>query len=264
MNTVVSIIKDIVNIIFFIVTAIIGILTYSKAKKTILQPIKTEVFKIQLKVFTEIMELFNGKSELELREFFCIEKTLMVNTIKLLDNYANLFFDYKPDVEKRPYNIKDCQTSIIANDYIEKYCELDDDPIAEDNKKEINNKPDAMTRAFIWSNQKVGILSIPNEFNNANKKIEAIMKSPVLPKDCVELLKEILEAVMKNIYLIMDILDDVRNEIPDKYPNLDLLQRSRLSWIHNRYNDKIESLSPLTNKLTDYLRNYLLVDDLKK
>ncbi len=45
----VAIVKDIVNILFFLTVGTIGILSYLQAKKTIFTPLKTEIFKYQLK-----------------------------------------------------------------------------------------------------------------------------------------------------------------------------------------------------------------------
>ena len=57
---------DIVKIIealFYVSTGTVAVLTFLSARKTILQPMKTEVFKNQVEVFTSIMKLFNGKTE---------------------------------------------------------------------------------------------------------------------------------------------------------------------------------------------------------
>ena len=94
--------------LFFILTGIIALLTYLSAKKTVLQPIKTEVFKYQVEIFSQIMKLFNGKSEIELRKTFGFEEMLQANILQMLDCYAGLFFQWKIDGEKRPYNKKDC------------------------------------------------------------------------------------------------------------------------------------------------------------
>jgi hypothetical protein len=45
----VAIVKDIVNILFFLTVGTIGILSYLQAKKTIFTPLKTEIIKYQLK-----------------------------------------------------------------------------------------------------------------------------------------------------------------------------------------------------------------------
>src|SRR5438128_11734785 len=66
----ISTVKDVLNAAFFLVVGIITILTYRQAKKTILQPLKTEIFKQQIQLFTDLLKLFVGKDEIDLREQF--------------------------------------------------------------------------------------------------------------------------------------------------------------------------------------------------
>jgi hypothetical protein len=49
--------KDALQCLFFIVTGVLVVITYLGTRKTLLQPIRTEVFKEQLKVFSRILEL---------------------------------------------------------------------------------------------------------------------------------------------------------------------------------------------------------------
>ena len=58
----VALIKDYVQIASWLILGTVAVLTYRKARQTILQPIRTEVFKLQLVAMTEIMRLFHGKS----------------------------------------------------------------------------------------------------------------------------------------------------------------------------------------------------------
>ena len=55
----ISTIKDILWIIFTFIATFIAILTYRRAKYTILQPLRTEVIKKQTELFVEIIENFS-------------------------------------------------------------------------------------------------------------------------------------------------------------------------------------------------------------
>jgi hypothetical protein len=263
MNIIKSI-TDIISSAFFLTTGTVAVITYISAKKTILQPIKTQVFKKQVEAFSEIMELFNGKSEFELRNLFGFDKIIKANAIKLLDEYAELFFDVKINRENRPYNNSDCPIIVISKEYAEKYLELADDPItkkqSEDSEKE--NKADPMTRAIIWKNYKYGIVSIPKENVEAMKKIELIIKSPFLTQKSVEHLMKIKEIVNKNTYKMIDILTNISQELPERYPNFDKMKVASISWIENRYNSEFISLDDCCDQLTDYLRSYLKSDSI--
>ena len=261
----VAIMKDLFNIIFFVVTGAIAVLTYLKARGSILQPIKTEVFKQQLIIFSEIMEIFNGKSELQIREFFAFKKIEFVNVIKLIDEYTKHFFEIKFNLEERPYNHKDCKTARVTKEALEKNFWIDSDPIREEIAASRNDdliESNSPIKAAIWQKYEFGIVSIPNEFVEAEEKIDKIMKSPLLPKECVKYLSEIKEIADKNMDILMEVLKNVSQELPEKYPNTQALGNISLSWISNKYNDEFIFFEEKVNELLDYLRDYLKVDKL--
>jgi hypothetical protein len=103
-----DLVKDITQIVFWAVAATVAVLTYRQARRTILQPIRTEVFKLQLQAMSEIMGLFLGKDELSLRSELAFQTLFDVNVCDLCDAYAANFFDVKFDRENRPYNSRDC------------------------------------------------------------------------------------------------------------------------------------------------------------
>ncbi|OUP40869.1 hypothetical protein [Pseudoflavonifractor sp. An187] len=87
---------DIVKIIealFYVSMGTVAVLMFLSARKTILQPMKTEVFKNQVEVFTSIMKLFNGKTESEIRHAFDFDEMLRANIFKLLDDYLETFYN---------------------------------------------------------------------------------------------------------------------------------------------------------------------------
>ena len=53
-----STIKNIFHTLFFIITAFIAILSYQQAKLTLFSPIKTEIFKLQIKEFEKLLLFF--------------------------------------------------------------------------------------------------------------------------------------------------------------------------------------------------------------
>jgi hypothetical protein len=129
-------IKDLFNIIFFITMGTVSVLSYQKAKKTILQPMRNEVFKQQLDIFQKIMELFNGKSETELREFFGIREMVNINISLLLDSYIMSELGYKVTGE-RPHDIDNCPRAMITQKFAEKNFEIINSDI---NLENDNNK----------------------------------------------------------------------------------------------------------------------------
>ncbi|WP_414831737.1 hypothetical protein [Afifella sp. YEN Y35] len=61
----VAIVKDFVQIIFWCVAGVLAVLSYRQARKSIFQPAKNEVFKIQIKEIQDIMKKLDWKSSIE-------------------------------------------------------------------------------------------------------------------------------------------------------------------------------------------------------
>lgn len=84
----VDVATKVVQIIFWVIAGVVAVLTYRHARQTVLQPIRTEVFKAQLAAMSQIMGRFLGKNELELRDEFEFRRFFDVNAWALIDNYA--------------------------------------------------------------------------------------------------------------------------------------------------------------------------------
>jgi hypothetical protein len=231
-------------------------MTYLKAKRTLLQPIRTEIFKEQIKLFTEVLSMFTGKGEIELREDLAFDEFFKANCCMLFDAYASLFFDIKFDQEKRPYSKKLCPVSILHQDAVE----LADNYVEGDNR--VPEKPGANTRAAIWSNHKHLEICLPQKHLNAMKRIKAIKDSPLLPKKCLELIEDYEKTINDNLLLLRDILNEVASEFPSKYPNFSVMKKASTNWVTNKYVDKFSHLEPKAKAITTYIRKYYLTDEL--
>lgn len=93
----------IIQSIFWTIAATVGILSYMQARKTIFQPAKNEVFKVQINDLKKILSDLNWISQSE-----CINKSGLDESIKL--NINIIFFDYIKhnfktdlDISKGPY-----------------------------------------------------------------------------------------------------------------------------------------------------------------
>jgi len=89
-------IKDFFNIVFFLTASIVTILTYLSAKKTILQPLKTEVLKKQINYFIELNEFLDDYKN------FDFGKIITLNTIK----YLSYFTKYQNVIKKIVISMK--------------------------------------------------------------------------------------------------------------------------------------------------------------
>ncbi|MFZ0943972.1 MAG: hypothetical protein WB930_02610 [Syntrophobacteraceae bacterium] len=253
--------KLVFQIAFWSIIATIAILTYRRARSTILQPIRTEVFKAQLGELTHIMALFVGKNELELREAFVFEKLLYANTCSMYDSYAAIFFDVDIDRKKRPYNIQDCPHSRFNKDYAAKHLVVMQGYIRQESPPSKVDKTDPRIRAAMWSEFTYGELRIPSEFSEMEERLGLFLETPVLPTRCITLIEEYNKLVSCNLEMIGKILDDAAKEMIAKYPSLEALNQASFDWIRKMYINEFINLKPKAEEIISYVRSYYRVDD---
>jgi hypothetical protein len=252
-------VHDVVQTVFFLTVGIVTILTYLKAKKTLLQPLRTEIFKEQIKVFAEILAVFSGKGETQLRDDFAFDQFFHANAMHLLDEYAKHFFDVEIDADKRPYNTTDCPQAILTHDTLVLADEHTwPEPPAP------SNPADLRTRAASWSQFKFSTVSLPHETVNARDNLERLSRSPLVPKALSEHLVAFDKRLEMNFIALRELFTEAARELPEKYPTLQALEKASLMWLHNRYNQEFQPLEPPAVVISDYLREYFTTDELLK
>lgn len=260
--------KDIINIIFwfanitfFVITTAIGIKTYKSAKRTLLQPIKTEVFKEQIKEYSKILNFFSAKDETSLQNEFAFDKLFRANTIATFDQYAITFFDYKPNLDEKPYSSEKCPSKLVTQEGMEKHFRRIDDHMTTE-VAVTKEKPDSRVRAALWAEYKCTMLHIPREMKEKNKELELLKSSPLLSKQLVELIEEFEESLRLNKHMLMDVLTEVSKEFVRKYPSPESLSKMTYHWIWNKLNKKLLPLEEPAHKIIEYIRDYYKVDEL--
>ena len=238
-------IKDIANIAFFLTTGIVAVLTYMSAKKTILQPIRTEVFKEQLKEFSKTLELFYGKNELALRNEYAIEVLIKNNITIMVDSYASLFFGLNRK-EEREFNQK--ATYRVTKKYAKENFKIADDYISNDTEKKEKIMPHESTKHSIWMSYHHGMLWIPEEFEETNKKIESLINNPLLPQKLIDLLEEYRELSNVNAEKIREIIEESSREMPTKYVNEEQVMKFSYFWILQKINRELVDFSTASKK----------------
>ncbi|MEQ1911227.1 MAG: hypothetical protein ABMA15_20580 [Vicinamibacterales bacterium] len=251
-------VKDLVNIVFFLVVGAITVLTYRRVRITLLQPFKTEIFKLQLEEMAEVLRLLRGKGEVQLREIFHMQAVVVANTTQMFDRYAEIFFDLKPESSSRPH--AQWTQGIMALDALVKRA---DEPYRPEPSKQGEDTVDPRVRAAKWSEYRCEMISLPDDTVAAMENLERILQSPLLPKELVERLSALLEAVRANITVLMSVLTECAKQMPAHYENEAKLARATTSWIANLYNDRVTALEPLATRVVDYIRDYYEPDRLR-
>jgi hypothetical protein len=252
--------KDVMQIVFWVIASVIAVLTYRQARKTILQPIRTELFKAQLAAMSHIMGLFLGKDELSLREAFDFEKLFTVNAIALYDAYAAIFFDIQFDRESRPYNSRDCPVYETSPDSMP---EVATSHLSVE-RSATPPSSDPRVRAALWAAYKHDRQYVNREFFAMTKRITELLENPILPQELVDLLIEYRRQAGRNQLLLSKTLADATNEMPEKYPSAESLEGSSANWLHHRWVQRFEHLKPISDQIVGFIRSYFDADNLTR
>ncbi|KON47889.1 hypothetical protein [Mariprofundus ferrooxydans] len=258
-----EIVKVSFQIVFWLIISIVTILTYRRARRTILQPIRTEVFKLQLEEMAKVLKIFSGKTEIELRDDYSFEKIFYVNACRMYDDYAEIFFDIKNDPKGRPYNRNECPVSMFSKEYAEENLILMDSHLKDDSSIEQNNEPiDLRVRAARWHKYAYGELHIPKEFSDFEKNLNDLLENPLLPLQLVTQIQSYQYLVAENLTMIGKLLEEKAQEMDDKYPTVEKLQQSSYDWIHTLYVERFKTLKPTADQIALYVRSYFKTDEL--
>jgi hypothetical protein len=259
----VTLIKDVLNATFFVVVGLITILTYRRARETLLQPIKTEVFKYQLEELSAILKHFVGKGEIELRAAFAFNQLEHANVCMMFDAYARRFFDLDIPADRRPYDTKTCPTTMFTREFMERHFVLADGHVkAEVSDRVSESEVDPRVRAALWADYVHGGISLPRQYSERVNEFTGFLESPLLPRKLGALIEDYLRLVNENVRLIADTLTVSAKEMPEKYPSLNEMERATTDWIHHRYNREFKQLKPKADEIIGFIRSYYGADQL--
>lgn len=261
-----SYLKDIFNIVFFSVMSIVAILSYLQAKKTLFSPIKTEIFKLQIEYFQDVIRLFNKKSQHDFDEIFSFNSNLEFNVKRMLRAYINTFFPGEIDLQDDGefHDHSSCHF-IVTEEEIEELGErtLLGCPI-EIEKEQVTEIYEPAIRLANWNKYSLLGLHCNESFTKAIEEITKIATSPVLPKELADLLYVFIDNVNHNLYLIKDIIEDSASEMPIKYPTADDVIEFRSDWIWNKFNSQRINLEETAAKILSFINSYLKINEIMK
>lgn len=256
------VLKDVVQIVFWLLAGVLAVLTYRQARRTVLQPIRTEVFKEQLKVMSEVMSLFVGKSEIPLRGDFDFYALFNANACYLLDSYAASSFDKKFDPDERLYNSTDCPIKIHTIESIAR---------TSSSQEGVDRQQGSAVYSKVyvgdWSLHKVDRLYLNKQCCEMTQKITQLLENPLLPSRMVELLSEYLKIVGNNQSILMRLLEQEAKNLPVKFLSLHEMDGDGHAWSRNLLNEymkQFEHFKPVADEIVNFVRDYFGTDNLKR
>lgn len=231
-NFILSQAVKIFEIFYYLIFCIVAVLTYLNAKKSFFSPFKNEVFKIQISEMSKLYRFFQLDNEINLFKNFGIQETKLINSIKLLDDFA-IYKNWTTSNElgKRPY--QGCSIVQFSSKYAEKYllhpfeegCGI---------KKEIIIKN--------WDDYEYGALSVSNLTTKRINELNSFINSPFLPNELKKEIKEFKTSIEYCTQKIGVLLTEFSKEVPKYIKNYSDLNMG-LPYLENLINSKMKSLN---------------------
>ncbi len=263
-SSAISIFKDFVNILFFIIIGILAILSYLQARKTLFTPIKTETFKLQLQIFEDILLYFDQHDPADLDDSFDFQKILNLNAELLLLDYVNNFFPGQWDTkEQRDKIIRENPYAEISLEYSVDFVLID----SHVNNEEDKSKPLLTNPAVIlakWQKYEYGVIHYSEKCKQQFERLKKFRTSPLVPAKLKKLILDLESEADENLECMRSVLTDAAKEFPEKYPSLEEVKTSQFFWINNRYIDKRYLMDESAGKILDFINNYLNIEGLLK
>lgn len=260
----VGIVKDIFHIAFFISVAVLALMSYSQAKKTIFSPIKTEIFKYQLKAFEEVIGHFQNKGEIELKNDMDMDSIIDLNSFDLFNNFVGNFMEGKVEIDEVFAKEKMSMASgaILSKEFAEEYLEVigTDAPVIPD----IQKPTDPSLKLAKWNDRKYGLIHFTKEYSKATDEIKRFQNSPLLPSGLKELLKDYSVLMEETLSAVGEAMEVAGKEMPTNFPTADTLKKFNPAWISNIHNKKAPDLEPKAIEILSFINKYLGIDNLAK
>lgn len=261
---VISTIKDLSHIFFFITMGAIGYLSYRQAKKTVFSPIKTEIFKYQLGEFENVISHFQNKNEVELKNDLDIKTIIEVNGLGLFRKYVETFFSSEVELDKNYFEekMKLAKGAIVSKEYAEKYFEVIGPETTNNLPVKISAPTDPALKLAKWQEEKYGMVHYTEAFNTAMTEIEKFQSSPLLPTELKTILGDYYQLIHETLVTVGDALEEAAKELPKVCSSKEQLDNFSSSWLSNIHNDKAPKLEPKAKEVLTFINKYLRIDEL--
>lgn len=252
-NHLVVSIKDLAQIIFWVIGSCVAIKSYRHAKVSIFQPAKNEVFKVQIAALQALLREISWKSSIETWSESGLASSFQVNINRCFREYAKDQFDANMSSQ----NDKQLSSvgAIISSNA--RGFRLIKGPADMRDYDDEFSKEDFSWSEFTWET-----FDFTEQFRITDDLISSAINDPVMPLKIQQSVKALHEELTKTVLRTAEDLEKAVRQFPRHYPTRESLQGADLTWTHNMSEERGEKLFQALDALKKNIRAYLQSDEL--
>lgn len=254
----ISNIKDFLGIIFTLIATIIAVLTYKRARYTLLQPLRSEVIKRQTDLFVKIMSVFSDESAL--LQDLDLDKIVTLNAFMVLDEFGYILSESEALREK-------CKKNFVGGIIVKRGNQLDmfERPEALEKSKANEDNDTINLRKKVYEDLKDGQIDIEmiwltKKYQETMEKYKNLATNAFLPKEIKELIDQIIRNICDDISIgLKQTLEEFVLNVYNKRKNSDEFNINFIG-VYNDFNVKRHTNSHLIDRIREKTRDYLMID----
>jgi len=253
-----------VQVVAALMLAGVAVVTLRRASVTLLQPLRTEVFKAQLEELRELLQLLAWKGEVALREQVGFGELVTANVFRIHDLFFRDVYGVPVNEDERLYSLENCPLSLVHEDFLLPRTAGAGPFFRSQQLEVVNPHPSPADARLSWSTFRLDELRLPNKFTNFTEHLRRVLSSPMLPAPVSQRLDELLKTIDKNLNILSDVLSSSGRTLPGKFTEPNPPRTVDVEWIKDLYFSRFIALQPRVDAVVQAIREYLATDRLLK
>lgn len=246
-------VKDVAQILFWLLAASIAWLSYRQAKRSIFQPAKNEVFKAQIETLKTLLNSLNWKSSGEAWHESGLYDSSQLSLNSAFRQFAKEQFG--ADIQQVT-EIQSVAVGLIVSPDAKGF-ELVKGP-ADDVDERIGSD----TKSLSWEEYNWEVFEVSSQQQKISDLIEDALSNPVLPSTIIERIEKLGEELHASAVRAAEDIERTAREFPRHYTSVESLDGANLTWASNMREERGDGLFEALLEVKQAIRAYLKSDDI--
>lgn len=254
-------IKDVSTIIFSLVATLIAIFTYINARKTLFQPVRSEVIKKQTELLTKMLEtLFEKPVEMSAD----YQRIITLNVFCLMEECGFILENHGERKAKVMEIYSGDKIFFNENGVLEEYESIETFGKRELSEDDLNRAKKKKYEDFLAGNFKINRIRLSIDMQNYLSILNSHIDNPFLPIQISSILSKLVKEINYNIEVAMrKALLDFLNGLREQRQKIGVGTKMPVesAGVFNEFNHIRADHRPVCTELRKAIRHYLRIDE---